>query len=578
MQNLLWICYAIVERMRRMRQRFGNRLAARLSRFSAPAKAFKSQPEPRSIGVASRGLQLTAGNFLFAGYLVEAPGTSIWSIPQPDDSFAAELHGFGWMDDLAAAGDLQARKIAQIWLQEWIATYGRGKGRGWTPELTGRRVIRWINHAVFLLRGQDTAAQQAYFRALGRQAYFLSRRWKVAPSGLPRFEALTGLAYCGLALEGKSRLLDPAIRALGRECLQQIDGAGAIATRNPEELMEIFTLLTWAAKAIGDAGRQPHREHLLALERMAPTLRALRLGDGSLIRFHGGGCGLEGRLDQSLADAGIRSPARAGGAMGYTRLASGGTILLMDSGYLPPVHMSENAHASTLAFEMSSGRQPLLVNQGPGYDFGEDWREACRATQAHNTLVAGNTSSARFAPEGFVGRTFGRRLVLAPKLVTVRTDQNEAGVAALATHTGYAMSYGLTHSRRIELVRNGAELRGEDRLEVLTGIERRRYNKGARGKRRQVLPFSAIFNVHPEVQVHLDMGGTAASLTLSSGEIWVFRVSGGKISLKPGAFMEKARLSPRATKQIVVSSRIVNYEGLITWSLTRTNTHKPRLH
>ena len=50
-----------------------NRLHARVASFSRPATAFSTTPEPRTIGSFARGRQITGGNFLFAGFLVEAP-------------------------------------------------------------------------------------------------------------------------------------------------------------------------------------------------------------------------------------------------------------------------------------------------------------------------------------------------------------------------------------------------------------------------------------------------------------------------------------------------------------------------
>ena len=272
-----------------------NRLQARRAAFARPAAGFVSQPEPRSIGRFARGKQLCAGNFLIAGRVVEAPVNSIWDLGDHGADFDDEIHGFTWLDDLAALGDRRARDLAQAWTAEWLARYGRGNGPGWIPDTTGRRLIRWINHALFLLRGQDKEAGDLFFRALARQIWFLSRRWHAAAPGLPRFEALTGLIYGGLTLEGKEDMADPAVRALSQECTRQIDAQGGLPTRNPEELLEVFTLLTWAAAALHDAGRGVPHAHTAAITRIAPTLRALRHSDGSLARFHGGGRGAEGR-------------------------------------------------------------------------------------------------------------------------------------------------------------------------------------------------------------------------------------------------------------------------------------------
>ena len=219
-----------------------NRVHARMAGFARPATAFTTTPEPRTIGSFARGRQIVGGNFLFAGFLVQAPATSIWALPMPDETFEAELHGFTWLDDLAAVGDIHAIKRAQEWTHEWVGKFGKGKGPGWTPDLTGRRLIRWINHSILLLNGQERGASNAYFRSIASQTIFLSRRWKAASPGLPRFEALTGLIYAGLALSGMDRHVGTAMRALAQECEAEIDGEGGLVTRNPEELLEIAKL------------------------------------------------------------------------------------------------------------------------------------------------------------------------------------------------------------------------------------------------------------------------------------------------------------------------------------------------
>lgn len=131
--------------------RFLNRLYARLSRRQKAALGFVSSPEPRTIGSYARGRQLVAGNLLFSGYLVEAQNADLWAIDPPDTAYAEEIHGFAWLDDLAAVGDAPARALAQKWLLGWIDRHDDGSGPGWTPDLTGRRVIRWINHALLVL-------------------------------------------------------------------------------------------------------------------------------------------------------------------------------------------------------------------------------------------------------------------------------------------------------------------------------------------------------------------------------------------------------------------------------------------
>jgi uncharacterized heparinase superfamily protein len=66
-----------------------------------------------------------------------------------------------------------------------------------------------------------------------------------------------------------------------------------------------------------------------------------------------------------------------------------------------------------------------------------------------------------------------------------------------------------------------------------------------------------------------DLGGMAVSLQLPNAEMWIFKATGGKLTLEDSAYFTSERITPRATKQIVVTSDVVNYEGSVTWMLTR---------
>jgi uncharacterized heparinase superfamily protein len=472
-----------------------HRVHARLVTRQTAATGFVSQPEPRTIGSFAKGRQLSAGNIMFAGHLIEAPKLSLWKITPPDAAFADEAHGFSWLDDLASVGDFAAREVAQTWVWNWIDGYGRGKGPGWVPGLTGRRLIRWINHALFLLRGQDAEASKKFYRSLTQQTKFLARRWHKTEPGLARFEALTGMIYAGLSLSGMEAHVTPAVKALARACNDQIDAEGGIPTRNPEELLDVFTLITWAAVSLREAGIAPPQEHLDAIERIAPTLRTLRHSDGSLARFHGGGRGVDGRLDQALANSEVRRTQSDGLSMGFARLSGGRTSIVVDANAPPKGAASHNAHASTLAFELTSGRRPLVVNCGSGKAFGEEWRRAGRATQSHSVLAIDGYSSARFAASGSKKRKL-ELLEDTPKHVPAQVSQAPDGVRLQAGHDGYDRTHGLTHARTLELTFNGRGLAGEDMLVALEDLSKKRFDTRMDELSLQGVAYSIRFHLH----------------------------------------------------------------------------------
>ncbi len=541
------------------------RVSKRLSAEKAPAPGFVHLPEPRRMGSHAVGRQMTAGIYRLAGHLVQEPDTAIWDIAQPDDAFVAEMHSFIWLDDLAAFGGGPARKQAQRFIADWIDRYGDGDGPGWPADLTGRRVIRWINHAYFLMSGQSSDGNIRFIASLNQQARYLREHWQAAPEGLPTFEALTALVYAGVSLGGMADLAAPACKALGRECKREIDPGGGLRSRDPEELMEVFTLINWAADAAAATGRQVDSAHHAALGRVAANLRALRHADGGLARFHGGGRGLEGRLDQELAHGSAPLLLKEGLAMGFARLEAQGTTVIMDASAPPTGLASLNAHASTLAFELTSGRRPVIVNCGPGARFGGKWHRAGRATQSHSTLAIEGAASAQLE----VTRK-GEQLKNPPERVNADVTRSDVGMKVVADHDGYTALCGLTHQRRCTLSPDGRRLKGVDTLSAETRQDRQVFDRRCGMLQSDTIGFAVRFHLHPDVEPSLDMGGKAVSLTLKSGEVWVFRAGpDAKITVEPSFFLEKERLQPRSTQQIVLTSQAMEYGARVGWDLAK---------
>jgi len=551
-------------RGRRLMNAITARISARATRRSATG--FISQPVPRGMGQQARGRQLLASNFIIAGHVIEAPGASPWEIAAPHPPVAAGLQGFEWLEHLAALGDRAARETAQGWTADWIARYGRGSGPGWTPALAGQRLRRMISHALFLLAGDPPGGPAPLFATLAHHTAFVARRWEAAPPGLPRMEALTGLLLAALSLEGMEGYLHPAKAGLIRACRAQIGADGAIASRNPEELLAMLSLLTWAADALAEAERQVDLALTEAIERAAMVLRTLRHGDATLARFHGCDGGNPARLDEALALAGPRLLARDGRAMGYGRLTGGRSTLIVDAAP-PPIGAGVGpGHASTLAFELTSHRRPVIVNCGSGAGFGPDWERAARATASHSTLALDGLSSARMAAQGGGAAP----LIEGPAHVGVEREGEPSYSAFLLSHDGYVPSHGLTHLRRLDLSRDGRALIGEDTLVALTPAERRRFERAAARQPDAAIGFAIRFHLHPEAEATLDLGGSAVSITLRIGEVWVLRQDGAaRMTLEPSVYFEPGRLRPRATVQIVLSGRAQDYTSQIAWSLAK---------
>lgn len=151
-----------------------------------------------------------------------------------------------------------------------------------------------------------------------------------------------------------------------------------------------------------------------------------------------------------------------------------------------------------------------------------------------------------------------------------RLTAGPEGQALVSAHSGWSKTHGLTHQRSLELSPDGRSLIGLDRLAATHVVERQRLEGVLASNRLAGIAFTIRFHLHPEVDAELDMGGTAVSLGLRSGEIWVFRHTGDvKMGLEPSVYLEKGRLKPRASKQIVLSARLDAYAAEVGWTLAK---------
>ncbi len=536
--------------------------------WSKPAIGLVKAPEPWTIGNFERGQQLVSGKVLITGHLMDIGEKSIWSQSPPSELFATELQGFGWLDDLAALGDWAAKYKAQSWVLDWISGFGMGKGSGWSADLTGWRLIRLINHSSFLMNKLSEGRQAKIFHSMAIQTLFLAKSWRQLQPGRARFEALCALVGAAQSLIGMGSLMAPALSALALECKTQIDVDGGINSRNPEELLKIFGLLSWVKYTLDRNNTLIPEVLATTITTIAPVLRSLRHGDGTLARFHGGGQGSEHMLDQALAVSGVRPSIPQDGAMGFARLNAGATSLIVDAAP-PPLGLSKfEGHASTCAFELSVGRNRVIVNCGSGLCFGVDWHLAGRVTASHATLGINGLSSSAFAP---AKKDKGRALKDAPDTVTVHKTRAVDGMRLRVSHNGYQSSHGLLHARTLDLPVDSKGLVGEDEFYAPDTQDMKRFF-AIRGKLHGDLYFSVRFHLHPDVAASLDSDGASVSLLLINGDVWVFRYQGlVELSLEESVYFEEGRVHPRPTAQIVLSGEVKEITTRVRWSLAKAS-------
>ena len=338
---------------------------------------------------------------------------------------------------------------------------------------------------------------------------------------------------------------------MSREASRCIDANGNVKTRNPEELFNILTMLSWSASAALKANKVALKKHQQVMGFLAINIRSLRIGNGGLAHFHGGGRGDIGYIDQILSGIVLPISKIKINSIGYYRIFKNRTVLIMDVG---EQSMKSNSNFSASSFELSTGYEELIVNSGPGALFGDEWSDISQTLHAHSGVCVANVSPSN------------RRTKLIPK-AEYTSDLNAEII--LSSHGGYTETHGVIHNRKIRMSSDGCVISGLDTICSESAHQRDIFDKWIKSKNEKSMPFSAQFHIAPDVEIKWNNDNTKIILETLKGIVWVFEVLNGEISIQDSAFMQFGELSPRAAKQVVVSSTAIDYQGNIEWKLTK---------
>ncbi len=276
---------------------------------------------------------------------------------------------------------------------------------------------------------------------------------------------------------------------------------------------------------------------------MMPMLRFFRHGDGNFALFNGMGPTPIDLLATVLAyDDSRGRPVANAAHSGYQRLEAKDALLLIDTGRIPPLGVSQEAHAGCLSFELSTKLHRIVVNCGLPANNRQNWRQVARATAAHSTVTFNDTSSAKFRETGPFRHLIGIPIISGPKLVPVaRTEQADA-IVLQASHDGYGDSLGIVHRRTLTLAANGARLDGEDAF------------LPAHGKtlpQKTADEFAIRFHLHPLVKANRLSDGHAVMLVLPNREAWTFDAHEDRVELEESVYLASPE-GPRRATQIVI--------------------------
>lgn len=547
------------------------------------AETFSLVPYSLNRGNVSRARALIEGRFVVSGQLFDfSNGLGMfWQNTRLSVSLQREIHAFGWLDDLATLGSGKARELAQTLVWSWIYLYRTGAGVGWEPFLVGQRVITCIHHAEFLLHKQDKAVQDLFFASLCQQVLYLRRHWKKTPSLRGRIAGLVGVIYGGIFLSDMNYVLKGALKKLKQECRQNISKNGEINHCSCNDILEIFTLISWAKTALERCKIDIPAEIIDAVSAMAETLRILRQADASLPCFDNNlDVRDDGWLDKILACNTDNWRRARASAMGIYSFKSGRVSLAVDTAKprSSAYYAGYTGSASVFAFQLNTSNQPIIISTplSPVKQMNDP--EVAATTLAHSSLYMNMIDGA-----DFVKQKNARKPMFVSQYLNHEYVKGNGVKSFIGHHTMFTPRYGINHSRQIELSFDGGKVVGRDIIGAFmykkddSDIDIEQYfsmNPNVE------VDFSVCFNVHPNMKVFYDDNVSAICLMSrtdkNTGEKWFFRANGySDIALKEGIFFDSELLENYGHKKIVLTASLKgsSHMSVLSWGFTRQASH-----
>jgi uncharacterized heparinase superfamily protein len=513
----------------------------RVSIPDAPAVSVRD-PWP---GDAARGARLLKGELSYYG-AVRPLKPGYWAEQGSPAILRAHAHSFIWLRDLREIGTDAARMRARALVSDWLD--GGAETIASRPDVAGARLAAWLGHYDFFAASADDEFRQRLLRRLVVDTRMLAAALPAEEMDGRALTALKGLLAAAVTMPEHAPHLARGLKFLSQELARQEIGRqilpdGGHVERSPSAHLQALKDLVETRALLHLAGEAAPGALGAAIERASLALRTLRHGDGSLALFNTTRDEPAALVELVLQQSGRYG--RGGPAAlpdtGFHRLQAGGTMLIVDAGAPAPPGTDRLAHAGTLSFELSIGRNRLIVNCGAAPVAAGAWTDAARSTAAHSTLVIADTNSSELKPVGL-----GRR---PEKVVAQRQEANGAHWLEVS-HDGWKKPFGALHRRRLYLAESGEDIRGEDAVEAASGQ-----------------PYTVRFHLHPSVAASVQQDGEGVLLRLpGAGGGWRLRAEGAKITLEESVYLGGAE--PRRGEQVVLSG-FADGAQQVKWAITK---------
>lgn len=441
-----------------------------------------------------------------------------WNRRHENHLWNYQFHYFGFAPLAARAlverGDASIWKTCRRLIESWIAEARVGGSDGWDAYPISLRVVNWIYAYALVTEREDETFLAKWRASIFDQLGFLSRHLEHHLLANHLLKNVKALVIGGLFFQSEL-WLKAGERLLWRELHEQVLADGGHYERSPmyhaqvlADFLESYALLVAFERMKRDAKIEAR------LQAMADFLSAMSYADGTLALFNDSANTAETRPQPILKTAkrvvGSSSQVKTNFPQtGYYVWASSDERekIIVDAGEPSVAYNTAHAHNDLLSYELRLNGQPFIVDSGVHGYGGDQFREYCRSTRAHNTVMFDGGEQSE------IWDTF--RMARRARVI----DANAKGNASV---WGFRASFarfgdGLIHERRID--------RSSDGVWTVTD--------SAKGKTSRAYSF---LHLHPQIEVKET---SQSSVLCRSGShqilIEAFAEDGGSINVEVGS-------------------------------------------
>ncbi|WP_195758325.1 heparinase II/III family protein [Kangiella sp. HZ709] len=377
-----------------------------------------------------------------------------WNNESPSKLWVYNLHYF---EDLLAVNGLEKNQFHIELLQRWIAENPTGFGNGWEPYPTSLRVANILKA---WLAGLPLDSN--IFKSVFEQASYLSNDLEKHLLGNHYFVNLKALLFAGVVLDNQ-RWLKIAEEGLIAEIPEQIleDGANFELSPMYHSLILVDMLDMYNLYQSYPAKISPKILYLLELyiPKMLQFMELMKHPDEEVSFFNDSANAIAPCIERIKVYAnklGFKCKSLDINQLnhvdskksGYMVATNNGAKVIFDAANVGPDYIPGHAHADTLSFELSIGKERVFVNTGTSEYGLSSNRLLQRKTCSHNTVeVNGEDSSQVWS---------GFRVAKRARVSNRKAYSKEGAIVFEASHNGYKSIFsGCFHKRGLILNPNG---------------------------------------------------------------------------------------------------------------------------